>query len=177
MNKKLITVAVLMIAMVLMSRDIKAQTLVRQVKVNVELKDVIGVGPDGPTGSPTVDFVYETVSDYNGNKSVTVPSQLNVTSTKAYNILIKASGDFIGQTTAAKTIPLTILKVSAKTTGGSTFGPDVIPTIANQIIFTGAPATLSQSFDLLYKIDKNAVLLTADKQKYSTDLIYSVSAQ
>ena len=177
MNKNLVAVAAVIVATVMMSSNLKAQTLIRQVKVNVELKEVIGVGPDGPTGTPLVDFVYETVADYNGNKSVTVPSQINVTSTKAYNVLIKASGDFIGLTTASKTLPLTILKVSAKTSAGATFGPEIIPTLANQTIFTGAPATLSQSFDFLYKIDKNAVLLTADKQKYSTDLIYSVSAQ
>ncbi|HMI01048.1 MAG TPA: hypothetical protein VK541_01125 [Pedobacter sp.] len=177
MKKNLFTIMAIVAVAFGLSNAAKAQTQIKQVTVNVELKDVIGIGPDGPSGSSVVDFLYETANDYNNDKTVTIPNQFNVTSTKAYNILVKGSGDFIGQTTAATTLPLNILKVSARTAGGSSFGNEVTPTTIDQNVITGAAATLSQSFDVLYKIEKNIDLLTKEKQKYSTQLTYSITAQ
>jgi len=176
MKKNLLTIAAVLTALVFANNEAKAQnSVLKTVAVNVELKDVTAVGPEGPSGAANVDFLYATASDYNNDKSVTIPNQFNVTSTKAYDILLRADKNFEGQTTSSQTLPLDILKVSARTSGTGTFGASKIPTLTNEVFVENAAAALNQSFDVLYTIEKNETLLVAPKQKYTTNLIYSVT--
>jgi len=176
MKKNLLTLAATAMIFVFAHHEAKAQSTLKQVTVNVELKDVTAVGPSGPSGASVVDFVYATASDYNNDKSVAIPNQFNVTSTKAYDILVRGTGDFIGTTTSSETLPLSILKLSAKKSGAGSYGTTLIPTTADGVLVSNADATLDQSFDVQYTIEKDGSLLTAPKQKYTTELIYSVTA-
>lgn len=151
-----------------------AQSELRTITVQVDLRDVTGVSPVTPTGSATVGFVYQTAEDYNNVKSTDITNQFRVTSTKSYSIVVRGSGDFAGS--GSNTLPLDILRVSARATGGGSFGTEVTPTTTNQAMLTGAAATLDQGYDVRYSIPQNPALLTATKEVYTTNIIYSATA-
>ncbi|WP_300597745.1 hypothetical protein [Niabella sp.] len=151
-----------------------AQAQLRTVAVNVELKDVTGVSPVAPTGSNEVNFVYETTADYNSEKTVEIANQFRVTSTKPYDIKVHGTADFTAG--GGSSLPLSILKLAARITGGTSFPADITPTQTDQTLISGT-ATLDQGFDVQYKIPQNAALLTATKTTYTTNIVYTATAQ
>jgi len=180
MKRKQIVIAAMVAAVTGLAIEARSQTLIKEVRVTVDLRNVMGVTPEGPTGSGVVDLVYESAEDYiANNKSVIIPSQFTVTSTVYYEIMVRGTGDFFGQTTAGNTLPLNILRLSARRSGVTSFGSEITPTTTDQAIVTGAQAvpTLGQGYDILYNIPRNASFLDAPKQRYSTDIIYSIIAQ
>ncbi|MBZ4189112.1 hypothetical protein [Niabella beijingensis] len=151
-----------------------AQAQLRSITVNVDLREVTGVSPVAPTGDGVVDFVYQTATDYNTDKSITVTNQFRVTSTAAYSIVVRGSGDFTGS--PSNTLSLGILRLSAKASGAENFSGEITPTTTNQAIISGATATLDQGYDVLYRIPQTATLLNAAKEVYTTNIIYSATA-
>ncbi len=145
------------------------------VNVNVTLKDFTGFSAVSPSGSQAVNFTYASASDYNSAKSVEVTDQLRFTSTKSYNIQVLASGAF---TDGTNTIPLSILRISAKINGGSTYGTELTPTTTAQTLVTGALATLDQGFDIKYAIpadEAKTVLFPSSAAKSSAGIIYNTT--
>lgn len=177
MKKNLLTLTAVVIALVLVNQESKAQS--RDVTVNVELKDVISGGGAGDGGTATgpnaVNFVFDDVDHYNTTQTQVVPDQLHVLSTKGYNITVKAqTPTFVGPTS---TLPLDILKISTSKSGANTFGSEVVPTTSPQVIFSGGLATLAQSYDFKYAIAPNLALVEAAKELYKVVLTYTVVAQ
>jgi len=151
-----------------------AQAQLKTVAVNVELQDVTGVSPTGAGGAATVGFTYSTAADYNNDQTKEVTGQFGVTSTKAYDIKVRGTDDFTAS--GGATLPLSILRLAARTTGAASFSADITPTETEQTLISGA-ATLDQSFDVQYKIPQNATLLTATKTTYTTSIVYTATAQ
>ncbi len=145
------------------------------VNVNVTLKDFTGFSAVSPSGSQAVNFTYASASDYNSAKSVEVTDQLRFTSTRNYNIQVLASGALSNGT---NTIPLSILRISAKLNGGATYGTEITPTTTAQTIVTGALATLDQGFDIKYAIpvdQAKTVLFPSTAAKSSTGITYNTT--
>ncbi|MCF3110860.1 hypothetical protein LL912_18895 [Niabella sp. CC-SYL272] len=151
-----------------------AQAQLRTVAVNVDLQDVTGVSPVAPAGANVVNFVYQTTTDYNSEKTVAITDQFRVTSTKAYDIKVHGTADFTAG--GGATLPLSILRLAARTTGAASFPADITPTQTDQTLISGTP-TLDQGFDVQYKIPQNATLLTATKTTYTTNIVYTATAQ
>lgn len=176
MKKKLFTMIAALAITFGLSNSVHAQTTVRSIAVTVELKDIIGISPTTPAGSSLVEFLYETAAQYNSDQTSTITDQFRITATKAYDVFLKGSGPFVGQTTSSNTLDLNILAVSARPGPSGTLQTAVVPTTSDQLLITNSPAALDQSFDVSYKIAKNPVLLTSVKQKYATTLTLSVAA-
>jgi hypothetical protein len=177
MKKNLFTVLAVCVSVSAFSNMAKAQAGVTTastgpVTVNVTLQDVIGVTLTGAV----VNFVYDSPLKYNTDQNQLMTGQLTITSTKAFSLNVSASQDFTGST--LPTLPITILKVSAfptTTAPGAGVSPTVTPAAA-ATVFSASPAILAGVFDVNYLIPRNLALLTATKQLYTTNLIYTVTA-
>lgn len=161
----------------------KAQTAqVASVKVKVELKDVIGVGNNNTVapGSLEIGFLLETANDYSQDKVLEVPSQFTVTSSKAYDVVVKANAftgtDANGQTIAAP-ISTDVLQVRAKAAGKASYGAAVALSTTDQTLVKDANAGINQLYDIQYTLTKTSDLLAATKGTYTTNVIYSVTAK
>jgi|GEM_PF-279722 len=184
--KRNLLIATVMLLTLGLGNSAKAQkTPIRTVTVNVKLKDVIAIGTGG-AGNGVVDFIYDTAKDYENEKSVPVPGQLNITSTKPYDVYVRGIGAFREDGTA-EMLPLDILNVNVKMPEATAFNsPEVVLTETDQQAFSLAPASMNQAFDVLYRIPKNKSELLLrlignrnDKKEqyhYKTDVIYSIAA-
>jgi len=152
----------------------------RAVTVNVELRDVLSGGGTGDggtaTGSNNVSFLFDTEAKYRQTQTQVVEDQLRVLATKNYNINLKAQSANFTSSTSSSTLPLSILKVSAALNGTNTFSTAVVPTTADQAVYTGGVPTLGQGFDFKYEIEPNVLLVQAPKEKYNVVLTYTVVA-
>ncbi|SDE30100.1 hypothetical protein [Niabella drilacis] len=152
-----------------------AQAQIRTVAVNVTLADVIGVSPTTPAGANVVNFTYNTAAHYNADQTQEITDQLRVTSTKAYNITVNGTTDFVPGTGTA--LDLSILRLAARTTGAPSFGAEITPVKASETtLVSNSPATLDQGFDVQYKIPQNASLLTAAKTTYTATIVFTATA-
>jgi len=176
MNKKLFTmIAVLGIAFGL-SNTAKAQASasLSPVTVNVKLADVIGIEPS--TGAASILFEYNGISDYNADKSATVPRQFKVTSTRSYNLSVKAAGDFVGSAPEKK-LSLNILRVAAKKNSEATFPTETaISSSTSTLLVSSAAPTLAADYDIAYKILSSSELVGKDEGTYTATLTYTVTA-
>lgn len=144
------------------------------VTVNVKLADAIGI--EASAGAASILFEYNGISDYNADKSATVAKQFKVTSTRSYNLSVKASGDFVGSA-PEKTLALNILRVSAKKNSETVFPTETaISSSSGTVLVSGATPTLAADYDIAYKILSSSELVGKDAGTYTTTLTYTVTA-
>ena len=111
MKKQIVIAALSLGAFVFGTTNAAAQTVSNPASttVNLKLSDVISIDAGSVAAGGIVDFNYLTSDDYNTAKNVTVANSLIVTSSKNFDVKVKAeAANFVNGT---NNIPVDVLQV------------------------------------------------------------------
>ncbi|KUJ52153.1 hypothetical protein, partial [Chryseobacterium sp. JAH] len=100
----------------------------------------------------TVDFNYATAADYNSDQTITKANSLKITSTKNFNVKVKAGGgSFVNGTNL---IPVNVLTIKAAAAAGSMGGTKtpVVLSETDQTLVSNAPLGSALTLNLDYTI-------------------------
>lgn len=140
---------VLSLASVLFMNDIHAQEA--KTRVNIVLADVLSIDSGSAANGGNVDFHYETVADYNSEKTATVANSLIITFTKPFELKVKANGENFEN--GSNAIPVNVLTIkrnpSSNMTGTSS---PVILSTEDQVLVSGIGHGSRLTLDLDYVI-------------------------
>lgn len=179
--KKQISIAALVFGAVIFgTANVQAQVAVPAVattNVNIILADVISIDSGVAIGG-VVDFNYTTSQDYNNSKTVTVPNSLVVTSSKNFNVKVKADGaNFVKGTDL---IPVDVLRIKA-VAGGTMVGTmnEVVLSTTDQNLVTTATKGAQKSLTIEYTISATKAqneLLGKPAGTYKQTVTYTATA-
>lgn len=150
--KKQIAIAVLAIgAIVLGTNNLQAQNNTAKAIVNINLKDVISIDSGAATGGGDVNFNYVTAQDYNSDQTVSKANSLQITSTKSFDVKVKADGaNFVNGTNLIPVDVVTIKAAAGGTMGGTK--NDITLTTTDQTLVAAAPKGSKLTLNLDYFI-------------------------
>lgn len=172
------TLSVLFIsALFLTTSFAKAQEVAT--KVNITLADVLSIDSESAANGGAVDFRYETVSDYNSQKTATVPKSLVVTFSKAFDVKVRANGEYFEN--GINQIPINVITIqrneSSTLMGKST---PIILSTTDQVLVGSAALGLKLQLDLDYIIPKakssSTDILGKPAGSYTQTVTYTASA-
>ena len=182
MKKSIIIAALALGAFVFGTTNTQAQTgktsNTASTNVNIILSDVISIDAGSVTTGGVVDFNYTTANDYNTAKNVTVENSLKITSSKNFNVNVKAEGaNFMNGTNV---IPVNVLQVKA-VTGGTMVGTlnNITLSTADQVLVGNATLGAQRSLNIDYSISAEkaqTVLLGKAPGTYTQKVTYTATA-
>ena len=180
MKKSIIIAALALGAFVFGTTNAQAQATSNKASTNVNiiLSDVISIDAGSVTTGGVVDFNYTNANDYNAAKNVTVPSSLIVTSSKNFNVNVKAEGaNFMNGTNL---IPVDVLQVKA-VAGGTMAGTlnNITLSTADQVLVGNATLGAQKSLSIDYSISAEkaqTVLLGKAPGTYTQKVTYTATA-
>ncbi len=152
--ENLFTITILAIATVVFTvNETFAQTHTATTKISINLTDVISIENGSGAIGGVVEFNYMTAADYNSTKTAHVPASLIVTSTKNFDINVKANGANFEK--GIDFIPVNVLTIKP-VTGGSkpmTGTPsNVVLSDTDQKLISGADLGGALVLELDYEI-------------------------
>ncbi len=139
-------------AIILGTNNVQAQNTTATTNVNITLNDVISIDAGSTAIGGTVAFNYVTATDYNSDQTVTKANSLKVTSTKNFNVKVKAGGpNFVN---GSNSIPVDVLTIKAAEAPGSMGGikTDVILSAGEKNLVANAPLGSALTLNLDYII-------------------------
>ena len=182
MKKQIIISALALGAFVLGTGNIKAQvgtsSNASTTTVNLILADVISIDQGSVSSGGVVDFNYSNTTDYNTAKNVTVANSLIVTSSRNFDVKVKAEGEnFVN---GSNLIPVDVLQVKA-VTGGTMVGTmnEITLSNADQILVADATLGAKKSLSIDYSISAekaSTVLLGKAPGTYTQKVKYTATA-
>jgi len=179
--KKQIAIAALTIgAFVLGTNTVQAQNTTATTAVNITLNDVISIDNGSTAGGGTVAFNYVTAADYNTTQTVAQANALKVTSTKNFNVKVKAGGaNFVN---GSNSIPVDVLTIKASAASGTMGGTktDVILSVAEKTLVANAPLGSALTLNLDYTIpaakSSSSDILGKPAGTYTQTVTYTATA-
>ncbi|MCD0457127.1 peptidoglycan-binding protein LysM [Chryseobacterium sp. LC2016-27] len=179
--KKLIAIAALTIGATLLgTNNVHAQNTTATTTVNITLNDVISIDAGSTAIGNTVDFNYATAADYNSDQTITKANSLKVTSTKNFNVKVKAGGpNFMNGTNL---IPVNVLTIKAATASGTMGGTKsaVVLSATDQTLVTNAPLGSALTLNLDYTIpavrSSSSDILGKPAGTYTQTVTYTATA-
>lgn len=158
-----------------------AQVSPTSTTVNLILEDVIAFDNGSVAAGGQVDFNFITADDYNSGHSVDVPNSLIVTSTRNFDVHVKA--DDTSFTDGTNNIPVSVLKIKVITGGNTNASSTNIPevTLSNSDKLLAGDVTKGSKlvFDLNYSIsalDASTVILGKPAGTYTQTVTYTATA-
>ncbi len=128
-----------------------AQAQEAKTRINLVLADVISIDSGSAAKGGSVDFQYESVSDYNSEKTTTVDNSLIITFTKPFDLKVKANGEYFES--GSNLIPVNVLTIkrneSSNMTGTSS---PIILSTQDQVLVSGIGHGSKLTLDLDYVI-------------------------
>lgn len=177
MKNKFILAALALGAFVFGINNAQAQTA--STAVNLILSDVISIDAGSIATGGQVDFNFTHVNHYHDGLTAIVPNSLIVTSTKNFNIHVKAEGESF--TDGTNNIPVNVLIIKAATTGsmGGTPRPITLST-DDQLLIGNAPLGSALTLDLDYTIpaakSSSPDILGKPAGTYTAQVTYTATA-
>ncbi|MDN6289716.1 MAG: hypothetical protein L0J63_05425 [Tetragenococcus koreensis] len=143
------------------------------------MADVISIEPGSAANGGSVDFHYENQSDYNSEKTNTVPNSLIITFSKPFDLKVKANGKNFENGT--NFIPVNVLTIkrneSSQITGTS--APIILST-QDQVLVSGADRGSKLNLDLDYIIPQtkssSTDMLGKPAGTYTQEVTYTATA-
>jgi hypothetical protein len=180
MTKQIVIAALTLGAIVLGTNNFKAQNTTATTTVNITLNDVISIDAGSTAIGNTVDFNYATAADYNSDQTINKANSLKVTSTKNFNVKVKAGGaNFMNGTNLIPVNVLTIKAASASGTMGGTKSA-VVLSATDQTLVTNAPLGSALTLNLDYTIpavrSSSSDILGKPAGTYTQTVIYTATA-
>ncbi len=147
--------------------------------VNIQLADVICIDA---ISSEAVNFSYTTSQDYNNYQEHTIASNLSVTSSKGFNINVRAEGNHFEDSNNSNRykIPVEVLKITA-VTGGTMNGTFKEIQLArnSKTLVEGAEHGAQRTLNIKYSIsetDAKEKLLGLPANTYTQKVKYTATA-
>lgn len=180
MKKQFIISALVFVAAIFGAQNAMAQAEATT-QVRIILSDVISIVDGSVAIDGVVDFTYVTAEDYNSTKTVNVPNSLIVTSTKSFDINVKADGEnFIN---GQETIPVNVVTIKPVTGGTTTMGGtrnNVILSTTDEKLISGAALGSKLVLDLEYEIPEvkssSSDILGKPTGTYTQTVTYTATA-
>ena len=179
MKKQIIIATLALGAIVFGTNNVQAQDPTATTAVNIILNDVISIDSGSIANGGVVDFNYATAEDYNSTKTATVASSLIVTSTKNFDVKVKAEGPNF--TNGSNVIPVDVLTIKAAT-GGTMAGTQntIVLSTADQVLIANAPLGSALTLDLDYTIPEakssSVDILGKPAGTYTQNVTYTATA-
>ncbi|WP_026810340.1 hypothetical protein [Arenibacter latericius] len=150
--------------------------------VNIKLADVISILPSSAANGGEINFEYNSAEDYHSVQTKNQPNALIVTSTKTFNIAVKAGGaNFEGPSTS--TIPVNVLTIKPVKGGTTTMTGatgDVNLSTIDQKLIQGADIGSEVVLELDYEIPaakaSSSDILGKPAGTYTQNVIYTATA-
>ncbi|MGN7863863.1 peptidoglycan-binding protein LysM [Chryseobacterium sp. 22458] len=152
MTKQIAITALTFGAIILGTNNVQAQNTTATTAVNITLNDVISIDAGSTAIGGTVAFNYVTAADYNSDQTITKANSLKVTSTKNFNVKVKAGGpNFVN---GLNSIPVEVLTIKAATAAGTMGGTknDVVLSAGEKTLVANAPLGSALTLNLDYII-------------------------
>ena len=167
-------------AIIVGTNNVKAQNTTATTNVNITLNDVISIDAGSTAIGGTVAFNYVTAADYNSDQTVTKANSLKVTSTKNFNVKVKAGGpNFVN---GSNSIPVDVLTIKAAEAPGSMGGTKtaVVLSATDQILVSNAPLGSALTLNLDYTIpaarSSSSDILGKPAGTYTQTVTYTATA-
>lgn len=180
MKNKIILSALALGAFIFGINNVQAQNHNATTAVHIILNDVISIDDGSIANGGRVDFNYVTANDYNTSTTVNVPNSLIVTSTKNFNIHVKADGPNF--TDGTNNIPIDVMTIKAAT-GGSMAGGTPNPIILSEtpgLLISGALLGSALTLNLDYIIpaaeSSSPKILGKPASTYKVNVTYTATA-
>ena len=180
MKRQIAIFALTLGAIVLGTDNVQAQNHTATTTVNITLNDVISIDAGSTAIGGVVGFNYVTAEDYNTEKTVAQATALKVTSTKNFNVKVKAgAANFINGTYS---IPVNVLTIKAAAAAGTMGGTKsaVVLSDEDQTLVANAPKGSAQTLNLDYVIpaieSSSAKILGKPAGTYTQTVIYTATA-
>ncbi|MCZ4317487.1 peptidoglycan-binding protein LysM [Aequorivita viscosa] len=150
--------------------------------VNITLADVISILPSSAANGGNINFSYDTASAYHADQTKNQPNALIVTSTKTFDVAVKAGGtNFTDGTNLIPVDVLTIKPVSGGNTTMTGTQSNVVLTTNDQKIVTGATLGSEVVLDIDYEIPaakaSSPDILGKPAGTYTQTVIYTATVQ
>ena len=147
--------------------------------VNILLSDIISIDEGSAASQGVIDFNYVTTTDYNSAKNVMVPKSLVITSSKTFDVKVKADAEnFIS---GSNFIPVDVILIKALSNGNLAGNvKEVTLSTADQILLDSEPFGAQKAIDINYSISANkaaTVLLGTAPGTYTQKVTYTATAQ
>ncbi len=179
MKKSFITAA-LTFGAIVFGITVQAQNTTATTTVNITLSDVISIDSGSSATGGTVAFNYATAEAYNTAQTVAQANALKVTSTKAFNVKVKAgAANFVNGTNL---IPVNVLTIKAAAAAGTMGGTKnvVVLSEADQTLVANAPLGSALILNLDYTIpaaeSSSPKILGKPAGTYTQTVIYTATA-
>ncbi|UZT99990.1 peptidoglycan-binding protein LysM [Chryseobacterium fluminis] len=178
---KQIAIAALTIgAFILGTNNVQAQNTTATTTVSITLNDVISIDAGSTAITGAVAFNYATAADYNSEKTVAQANALKVTSTKNFNVKVKAGGaSFVNGTNL---IPVDVLTIKAAAASGTMGGTKsaVVLSATDQTLVANAPLGSALTLNLDYTIpatkSSSSDILGKPAGTYTQTVTYTATA-
>ena len=149
--------------------------------VNIKLADVISIDSESVATGGNVDFNYASSEDYNTAKNVTVANSLIVTSSKNFDVKVKAEGaNFVNGTNSIPVYVLQVKAITGGTTGTMSGGLKTITlSAADQTLVSNAILGPKRSLSIDYSIsalNASTFLLGKPAGTYTQNVTYTATA-
>ena len=147
--------------------------------INIILADVLSIHPESAANGGSIDFMYQTVADYNSEKIATVPKSLIITFSKDFDVRVKADGEYFES--GSNVIPINVITIrkNESSTISGTSTPVVLST-TDQILIGGAALGSKLQVDLDYIIPASKSssddILGKPAGNYTQKVIYTATA-
>lgn len=147
--------------------------------INLILTDVLSIEPISAANGGVVDFHYNTVADYNSEKTATIANSLIITFSKPFDIKVKANGANFENGT--NNIPIDVMTVqrNANSTISGISTPIVLST-QDQVLISAANLGAKLKLDLDYIIpaarSSSSDILGKPAGSYIQTVTYTASA-
>ncbi|MCD9615907.1 peptidoglycan-binding protein LysM [Chryseobacterium gleum] len=167
-------------AIIVGTNNVQAQNTTATTNVNITLNDVISIDAGSTAIGGTVAFNYVTAADYNSDQTVTKANSLKVTSTKNFNVKVKAGGpNFVN---GSNSIPVDVLTIKVAEAPGSMGGTknDVILSAGEKNLVSNAPLGSALTLNLDYTIpaarSSSSDILGKPAGTYTQTVTYTATA-
>lgn len=147
--------------------------------VSIKLQDVISIDPGSAAIAENVNFVYNTASDYFTDQTISKANSLKVTSTKSFDVKVKAEQAFFKS--PSHEIPVNVLTIKPSTAAGTMGGTKntVVLSTNDQTLVSGAALGSELTLNLDYTIPaakaKSTDILGKPAGTYTQKVIYTAT--
>jgi len=134
------------------TNNVQAQNTAATTAVNITLNDVISIDAGSTAIGGIVAFNYVTAADYNSDQTITKVNSLKVTSTKNFNVRVKAGGPHF--VNGSNSIPVDVLTIKVAEAPGNMGGTknDVVLSPGERTLVSNAPLGSALTLNLDYTI-------------------------
>ncbi len=180
MTKQIAIITLTIGEIILGTNHVQAQNTTATNTVSITLNDVISMDAGSTASGGTVVFNYVTAADYNSDQAITKTNSLKVTSTKNFNVKVKAGGPtFVN---GSNSIPADVLTIKAASSSWK-YGRnknDVVLSPGERTLVANAPLGSALTLNLDYIIpavkSSSSDMLGKPAGTYTQTVTYTATA-